>query len=204
MSRVTLDTTYADLRPTDLVIDKSGQAWPIDEEIETSLDGYFILFWLCDPMTKIRMHNLSKPVNDPVKVSRLPTQADEAAKLEAEFPISDEDAEWVKEVTGDDPREKSRAFGLRRRSRGRLDRSRRRAGSLFPHARRRGARSSILNTNVEAEASNAARGRRSQAIMRRGSCSARSASPDKIRSQPARHAPPRRPELVGCRCSDSR
>lgn len=87
--RETVDTTYADLRPSDLVIDKSGQAWPIAELVFASLPGQpagNVIFWLCDPVTKVKMHNMFKVAKDPVKVARLPTQADEASKLEAEMP----------------------------------------------------------------------------------------------------------------------
>jgi hypothetical protein len=88
--RETVDTTYADLRPTDLVIDKSGQAWPIDGLLPLSPDPVkpvAFTFWLLDPVTKVKAHLMQKPAGDPVKVSRLPTQADEASKLEAEFPL---------------------------------------------------------------------------------------------------------------------
>lgn len=84
--RETIDTTYADLRPTDLVIDKSGQAWPI-AELQAD-PTWRTEFWLCDPVTNVKMHLMNKDSGDPVKVSRLPTQADEAAKLEADFPAA--------------------------------------------------------------------------------------------------------------------
>ena len=84
--RETIDTTYADLRPTDLVIDKSGQAWPLDDlATNGDVEVFGVTFWLCDPVTNVKMHHLTKPGSDSVKVSRLPTQADEAAKLEADF-----------------------------------------------------------------------------------------------------------------------
>ena len=83
--RETVETTYADLRPTDLVIDKSGHAWPIAElGPEEPVVG--VNFWLCDPVTGVKMHYMTKLRIEPVKVSRLPTQADEASKLEADFP----------------------------------------------------------------------------------------------------------------------
>lgn len=82
--RETIDTTYADLRPTDLVIDKSGQAWPIKEMVQA---GDKVWFWLCDPVSKMKMHFMGKEPADPVKASRLPTQADEVSKLEADFPV---------------------------------------------------------------------------------------------------------------------
>jgi hypothetical protein len=87
--RETIDTTYADLRPTDLVIDKSGQAWPIADISVTGDTAAMVAvvdFWLCDPVTNIRMHAMSRDGDADVKVSRLPTQADEASKLEADFP----------------------------------------------------------------------------------------------------------------------
>jgi hypothetical protein len=87
MTRETVETTYADLRPSDLVIDKTGQAWPLDPT-DIAGDAERVGFWLCDPASKVRMHYLTKPLADAVKVSRLPTQSDEAAKLEADFPKS--------------------------------------------------------------------------------------------------------------------
>jgi hypothetical protein len=115
MSRITLDTTYADLRESDLVIDKSGQAWPLGD---LDRDEIACTFWLLDPVTKIKMHNMASVLDAAVKVSRLPTQADEAAKLEAdfpkssapasgegseaEFPVSDDPA-WIAAVTGLEP-----------------------------------------------------------------------------------------------------
>jgi hypothetical protein len=98
--RETIDTTYADLRPSDLVIDKSGQAWPLDA-ISSSEDGTTI-FWLCDPVSKARAHLISKQSGDAVKVSRRPTQADEAAKLEADFPKPLGDGITTCETCGDD------------------------------------------------------------------------------------------------------
>jgi hypothetical protein len=86
--RETVDTTYADLRPSDLVIDKSGQAWPIAELAGGADNLEAVAFWLLDPVTKVKMHFMGKGPTDPVKVSRLPTQADEASKLEADFPKS--------------------------------------------------------------------------------------------------------------------
>lgn len=85
--RETIDTTYADLRPSDLVIDKSGQAWPVNI-IGGALDEDYpeVTFWLKDPATRVNAHLVVKAKANAVKVSRLPTQADEAAKLEAEFP----------------------------------------------------------------------------------------------------------------------
>jgi hypothetical protein len=81
--RQRIDTTYADLRPSDLVIDKSGQAWPIDDMV--SIPGDSVNFWLLDPVTGVRMHFMTRLAEQSVKVSRLPTQADEASKLEAGF-----------------------------------------------------------------------------------------------------------------------
>jgi hypothetical protein len=88
MTRTTIDTTYADLRPDDLVIDKSGQAWPIAElaTVGDQVSTFGVTFWLLDPVSKIKAHLITKQNGDAVKVSRVPTQADEAAKLEAEFP----------------------------------------------------------------------------------------------------------------------
>ena len=84
--RQTIDTTYADLRPSDLVIDKSGQAWPIQIiAVNPPEIGRTASFWLKDPVTKVSLHLMTKDTHDAVKVSRLPTQADEASKLEAEF-----------------------------------------------------------------------------------------------------------------------
>lgn len=85
--RQRVETTYADLRPTDLVIDKAGNAWPLDPK-DIAGDAERIGFWLCDPATKVRMHYLTKPKGDPVTVSRIKTAADEAVKLEADFPKS--------------------------------------------------------------------------------------------------------------------
>jgi hypothetical protein len=95
--RQDVDTTYADLRPSDLVIDKSGQAWPIADLAESDASPSNT-FWLLDPVTKVKMHFMSKNIFDPVKVSRLHTQADEAAKLEAEFPAATNFSEMPDEV----------------------------------------------------------------------------------------------------------
>ena len=102
MMRTTIDTTYADLRPSDLVIDKSGQAWPLDDlKGSDSTDAKILVeFWLCDPVTKVKQHLMAKTATDAVKVSRLPTQADEAAKLEADFPKSGSPASGTGVTTG--------------------------------------------------------------------------------------------------------
>lgn len=78
--RETVETTYADLRPTDLVIDKSGKAWPIAELFhDTQISG----FWLSDPLTKVRMHHVTKFKTDTVTVSRVP---DEPAPAYSDMP----------------------------------------------------------------------------------------------------------------------
>jgi hypothetical protein len=82
--RETIDTTYADLRPSDLVIDKAGKAWPIAQLIHETEEETG--FWLCDPVTQVKTYFIRKNAEDPVTVSRVPSQADEASKLEAEFP----------------------------------------------------------------------------------------------------------------------
>ena len=84
--RSRIETTYADLRPTDLVIDKTGRAWPI-ADLEVTGDRT-VDFWLCDPVTKIRMHSISRDGSVDVTVSRAATHADEAEGLEADFPRS--------------------------------------------------------------------------------------------------------------------
>lgn len=98
MTRTTIDTTYADLRPSDLVVDKSGQAWPIKDLIDGSKGVNTMRFWLCDPTTGVRMYDKVMVATDSVKVSRLPTQADEASKLEAEV----SDAETLAAVAKSD------------------------------------------------------------------------------------------------------
>jgi hypothetical protein len=80
---VRVETTYADLRPTDRIVAKDGTVWPIVE-----LDGHqaVVTFWLCDPVTKIKTHLMNKQPADPVTVERIPTHAEDVAKAEAEFP----------------------------------------------------------------------------------------------------------------------
>lgn len=87
-----IETTYADLRPTDLVIDKAGNAWPVGDWAKNhNIEGETVSveFWLLDPVTRINMHYITKPGGDTMTVLRAPSQADEAAKLEAEFPGPD-------------------------------------------------------------------------------------------------------------------
>jgi hypothetical protein len=86
--RQQVETTYADLRPDDLVVDKAGNAWPIAAPDESS---NYVTFFLCDPVTKVPMHPMRKLAIDPVTVSRILSHAYEAAKLEAEFPGTDPD-----------------------------------------------------------------------------------------------------------------
>lgn len=81
-----VETTYADLRPTDLVIDKAGNAWPI--KILGGADEPELTFWLLDSVSDVPTHLMVKPKGDPVTVSRVETAADEAVKLEADFPKS--------------------------------------------------------------------------------------------------------------------
>lgn len=87
--RQRIETTYADLRPTDLVIDKAGNAWPIaDLEVTGDKSAPTFTFWLVDAVSGIKMHNITKDSHDAVTVSRAPSHADEASKLEADFPKS--------------------------------------------------------------------------------------------------------------------
>lgn len=88
--RQRVETTYADLRPDDLVVDKTGKAWPI-ADLDTSSphsDQFGVTFMLCDPVTKVGMHFVRKDRTDIVTVSRIPSHADEAAKLAADFDVN--------------------------------------------------------------------------------------------------------------------
>lgn len=87
--RQQVETTYADLRPDDLVVDKTGKAWPIaDVEKGDPVSVSLVEFWLCDPTSKVKQHLMRKTPGDTVAVSRILSHADEAAKLEADFPKS--------------------------------------------------------------------------------------------------------------------
>jgi hypothetical protein len=77
-----VETTYADLRATDLVVDHGGKQWPTTE-LDT---GEAVTFWLLDPASKIRMYYLTKLPGDTVTVARIRLQADEATELEQQFP----------------------------------------------------------------------------------------------------------------------
>lgn len=66
--RETVETTYADLRPTDLVVDKSGKAWPISDLDFTREE---VVFWILDPVSKVRRYFLGKPTAHSVTVSRV-------------------------------------------------------------------------------------------------------------------------------------
>ena len=78
-----VETTYADLRPDDLVVDKTGKAWPIAAPEESN---NYVTFFLCDPVSKVPTHPMRKLAIDPVTVSRVPSHADKAQQLEAEWP----------------------------------------------------------------------------------------------------------------------
>jgi hypothetical protein len=80
--RQRVETTYADLRESDLVVDKTGRAWPI--LLRTGQTGT-VEFWLCDGPSRVRQHLMTKSPADTVTVSRILSHADEAAKLEAEI-----------------------------------------------------------------------------------------------------------------------
>jgi hypothetical protein len=80
-----IETTYADLRPTDRIVAKDGTVWPI-AELEYHLGLDVQRFWLCDPVTKVKTHFMAKELADPVTVERIPTHAEDVAKAEAEFP----------------------------------------------------------------------------------------------------------------------
>jgi hypothetical protein len=82
--RQQVETTYADLRPDDLVVDKTGKAWPIAEKVYSHRSD-LTAFWLCDPVSKVKQHLMNKEGGAAVMVSRIPSHADEAAKLEAEI-----------------------------------------------------------------------------------------------------------------------
>ena len=85
--RSRIETTYADLRPTDLVIDKTGKAWPIaDLEVTGDQTLPSMAFRLVE--AGVGMYHMTRPFADSVTVSRIPTHADEAERLEADFPRS--------------------------------------------------------------------------------------------------------------------
>jgi hypothetical protein len=84
--RQRIETTYADLRPDDQIEDKSGNRWLLASLVK---DAGTVGFWLCDIVTNIKLHNITKNGADPVTVWRLPKHADQVAQLEAETPESD-------------------------------------------------------------------------------------------------------------------
>jgi hypothetical protein len=82
---VRVETTYADLRPTDRIVAQDGTVWPI-ADLGIGSNGAMISFWLSDPVSRVKMHNMTKARNDSVTVERIPTHAEDVAKAEAEFP----------------------------------------------------------------------------------------------------------------------
>jgi hypothetical protein len=79
--------TYGDLVDGDIIIDKSGNEWPVSingRGIGNSGEAEQLDFWLGDP----KQHRLQKPLADPVTALRVEVEshAAEVERLEAEFP----------------------------------------------------------------------------------------------------------------------
>lgn len=79
---IPVETTYADLREGEVIVDKSGNHWTA-VGVAKGVAGANVAFALA--ADGVKQHYLSKPYNGPVTVLRAPSRDDDIARREAEI-----------------------------------------------------------------------------------------------------------------------